>query len=39
MGTVFLPTQGSFEFQGEAGTEKLLVLMSGFGEQWNGEPT
>lgn len=28
MGTVFLPTQGSFEFQGEAGTEKLLVLMS-----------
>lgn len=28
MGTVFLPTQGSFEFQGEPGTEKLLVLMS-----------
>lgn len=28
MGTVFLPTQGSFEFQGPAGTEKLLVLMS-----------
>ncbi len=28
MGTVFLPTHGSFEFQGQAGTEKLLVLMS-----------
>lgn len=28
MGTVFLPTQGSFEFQGQPGTEKLLVLMS-----------
>ena len=28
MGTVFLPAQGSFEFQGPAGLEKLLVLMS-----------
>ena len=28
MGTVFLPAQGSFQFQGAAGLEKLLVLMS-----------
>lgn len=28
MGTVFLPAQGSFQFQGPAGLEKLLVLMS-----------
>lgn len=28
MGTVFLPAQGAFEFQGPPGVEKLLVLMS-----------
>ena len=28
MGTVFLPAQGAFQFQGPAGLEKLLVLMS-----------
>ncbi|WP_213959439.1 DUF4384 domain-containing protein [Variovorax sp. dw_954] len=28
MGTVFLPSQGAFEFQGPPGLEKLLVLMS-----------
>lgn len=28
MGTVFLPSQGTFQFEGPAGTEKLLVLMS-----------
>lgn len=28
MGTVFLPSQGSFQFQGPAGLERLLVLMS-----------
>ena len=28
MGTVFLPSQGSFQFEGPAGMEKLLVLMS-----------
>ena len=28
MGTVFLPGQGSFQFDGPAGLEKLLVLMS-----------
>lgn len=28
MGTVFLPTQGAFEFDGKPGTEKLLVYLS-----------
>ena len=28
MGTVFLPAQGAFQFEGPAGLEKLLVLMS-----------
>lgn len=28
MGTVFLPAQGAFQFQGPAGLEKLLVLLS-----------
>lgn len=28
MGTVFLPAQGNFQFEGNAGLEKLLVLMS-----------
>lgn len=28
MGTVFLPAQGAFQFQGASGLEKLLVLMS-----------
>lgn len=28
MGTVFLPSQGSFQFEGPAGMEKLMVLMA-----------